>query len=105
MGGGHIPELSLRMVGAIRHCNEGHFCKNKFFESRGQSVKISRCWAQCTFRWWSEDRQWQSNEFSGSSLNDSGDGIGYYGQLSEWPSQQQAQSGPYMICCSDLFEV
>lgn len=39
------------------------------------------------------------------SLNVSGDGISYFSQLSEWPTQQQAQSCPCMICCGDFFEV
>lgn len=40
-----------------------------------------------------------------SSLNASGDGIVYSSQLSLWPTQEQAQSCPYMICCGDFFEV
>lgn len=38
-------------------------------------------------------------------LNASGDGIGYSSLLFEWPTQEQAQSCPYMICCGDFFQV
>lgn len=40
-----------------------------------------------------------------SSLNVSSDGIGFSCQLSEWPTQEQARSCPYVIRGGDFFEV
>lgn len=77
-----MPELSLYMVGAIRHLMKGISVKTSFLSLEGGQLRFLDVGLEASLDDGVRIGSGNLNKFSDSGLNDSGDGIGCYSQLS-----------------------